>query len=171
MQTFAIRKAFLLPLGLLLTLVIILFVVCLVQGEPKVKLALLGFIILPVALLFFESLARRVAVGEEEVTVFKILRKKTLRLAEVTEVETVRVRKRVFLTLCAGDEFLILSNAYKDFPTLVAALLRGVPPEAVSEETARMAADPPVKTTDIITCWLAVALLAFILYAQLGGKF
>ena len=171
MQTFSIRKTFLIPLGLLLALTVVLFIVCLVQGQPTAKIAILGFIILPVALLFTESLARRVVVGEQEVTVFKVLRKKTLRLAEVTEVDTVRVRKRVFLTLCAGDEFMILSNAYADFPGMVAALLGRVPSEAVSEETGKMAANPPVKTTDIVTCWLAVALLAFILYVQLSGKF
>jgi hypothetical protein len=171
MQTFTIRKAFLIPLGLLLALVFALFGVCLWQGQPTAKIVVLGLIIFPVALLFFESLARRIVVGEEEVTLFKLLRKKTLRLAEVTEVETVQVRKRVFLTLCAGDEFVILSNAYADFPALVAALLGRVSPEAVSEETDRMAANPPMKSTDIVSCWLAVALLAFILYVQLGGKF
>jgi hypothetical protein len=40
----------------------------------------------------------------------------------------------------------------------------------VSEETKAMAAAPPVKSTDVISCWLGVALLALILYIQLGGR-
>lgn len=171
MQTFSIRKAFLFPLGLALALAVALVVVCLVQGQPKAKIVILGLITLPIALVFLESLVRRTVVGEQEVTVFKVLRKKTMRLAEVTEVATVRIRKRVFMTLCAGDEFLILSNAYADFPALVRALLERVPPEAVSEETRLMAEDPPVKRADILSCWLAAALLAFILYVQLSGRF
>jgi hypothetical protein len=103
------------------------------------------------------------------VVVFKLLRKKELKYAELTAVETVRVRKRVFLTLCAGDDFLIISNAYANFPGLVQTLLARVPAAAISEETRQMAAAPPVKSTDVISCWLAVALLAFILYIQLGG--
>jgi hypothetical protein len=51
------------------------------------------------------------------VVVFKLLRKQELKFAEVTAVETVQVRKRVFLTLCAGDDFLIISNAYANFPS------------------------------------------------------
>ncbi len=167
---FHIRKPFLIPLGLLLLMVMALFVICLVNGQPIAKVIILGFIILPVAGLFVESACRRAKVTSDGITVFKLLRQKTLKFAEMTAVETVMVRKRVFLTLCVDDEFLILSNAYADFPQLVGTLLERVPPQAISEETRQMAKAPPLKSTDIITCWLAVALMAFILYIQLGGK-
>lgn len=169
-QSFRIRRSFLLPLGLLLLLAGALFVVCLVQGEPIAKALILGFIMLPVVVLFVESVFRRTVLTGEGVVVFKLLRKKELKFAEMTAVETVQVRKRVFLTLCAGDDFLIISNAYGSFPALVQSLLARVPAAAISEETRRMAAAPPVKSTDVISCWLAVALLAFILYIQLGGR-
>jgi hypothetical protein len=169
-QTFSIRKSFLIPLGLLLAQCATLFALCLVQGQPMAKTVILGFIIFPVAVLFVESVFRRAVVGAEDVTVFKFLRRKSLQFSEMTAVETIMVRKRAFLTLCAGEEFLILSNAYADFPALVAALLRRVPAEAVSEETRKMAEAPPSKSTDIVSCWLGVALLAFILYIQLGGR-
>lgn len=169
-QNFAIRKSFLFPLGLLFVLAVTLFAVCLVKGEPTAKVLILGFLILPVAILFVESAFRRITIAGEGVTALKLLRKKELKFAEMTAVETVMVRKRVFLTLCAGDDFLILSNAYADFPGLVRALLPRVPAAAISEETKQMAVAPPVKSTDIVSCWLAVALLGFILYIQLGGR-
>lgn len=170
LQTFSIRKSFLIPLGILLLQCAILFVLCLVQGQPVAKTLILGFIMLPVAVLFIESFCRRTEVNDEKVTVFKLLRRKILKFSEITAVETVMVRKRAFLTLCAGDDFLILSNAYSNFPALVDALLSRVPPGAVSEETKKMAAAPPAKSTDIVSCWLGVVLLAFILYIQLGGR-
>lgn len=169
-QKFAIRKSFLFPLGLLFILSVALFFVCLVQGEPTAKVIILGIIILPVGILFVESAFRRTVISGEAVTAFKLLRKKELKFAELTAVETVMVRKRVFLTLCAGDDFLILSNAYADFPGMVRILLDRAPPATVSEETKQMAAAPPVKSTDVVSCWLAVALLGFILYIQLGGR-
>lgn len=169
-QSFRIRRSFLFPLGLLLLLAGALFVVCLVKGEPIAKALILGFIMLPVVILFVESVFRRTVLTGEGVVVFKLLRKKELKFAEMTAVETVQVRKRVFLTLCAGDDFLIISNAYANFPDLVQSLLARVPVAAISEETRQMAAAPPVKSTDVISCWLAVALLAFILYIQLGGR-
>lgn len=170
-QTFYIRRTFLLPLALLLVLSLALLVTVLAQGQPLAKALILGFMLLPVAAFFVESVFRRAVITDEGITVHKFLRSKHLSFAEMTAVETVLVRKRAFLTLCVGEEFVILSNAYADFPDLVRALLTRVPPSAISDETRVMAQAPPVKTTDIISCWLAVALLAFILYVQFQGKY
>lgn len=169
-QKFSIRRSFLFPLGLLLVLTGALLVLCVVRGEPTAKILILGFIMLPVVILFVESVFRRTVLTADGVHVFKLLRQKELKFAELTAVETVRVRKRVFLTLCADDDFLIISNAYANFPGLVQTLLARVPAAVISEETKQMAAAPPAKSTDVISCWLAVALLAFILYIQLGGR-
>jgi hypothetical protein len=166
-RSFVIRRSFLLPLGLLLVLLVALFGVCLAQGEPPFKVGLLGLIIVPLAILFAESASRRITIDAEGIAVRKLLRRASLRFAELTEVETIRVRRRVFLTLCAGDDFLILSNGYADFPALVRTLLERVPAAAVSAETRRMVEAPAVKNSDVVVCWLVVALLAFILYSQL----
>lgn len=168
-ENFAIRRAFLLPLGLLLLLCLALLALCFIQNEPREKIMILSFITLPVSVLFVESLFRRVALSGEDVTMFKFMRQRSLRFSEVTAVETVQVRKRAFVTLCAGDNFLILSNAYGDFPRLVQRLLSKVPAETVTEDTRRMAAAPPRKSTDIVSCWLAVALLSLIFFIQLRG--
>lgn len=169
-QNFVIRRTFLLPLGLLLILCLGLFGVCVVQHQPLAKTILLGLIIFPVAILFVECRFRRAEIDSEGITVHKFLRRSRFIFLQITELETVIVRKRAFLTLCAGDDFIILSNAYGDFPGLVRVLLERVPESAISEETRRMAEEPPVKSSDIVSCWLAVALLLFILYTQLGGK-
>ncbi|MFA5516334.1 MAG: PH domain-containing protein [Desulfuromonadales bacterium] len=170
-RRFAIRRSFLLPLGLLLVLCLALFFIVIAKGEPTGKIIILGCIILPVAILFLESAFRQAIVDDEGITVKKFLRRKELRFAEVTSVDTVLVRRRAFLTLGAEDDFLILSNAYADFPALVKELLARVPTPTVSAETQQMAAAPPNKSTDIVSCWLAVALMAFILFIQLGGRF
>ena len=170
-ENFRIRKAFLLPLGLLLFLTCCLLVVCIILGQPVAKIVILCMILIPVTVLFSESARRHAQVDENGLTVFKLFRKKTMEFADVTAVETVLVRKRAYLTLCADDDFLILSNAYADFPKMVEVLLQRVPEQSISEETKKMAEAPPVKSTDIISCWLAVVLVGLILYIQLGGKF
>ncbi len=170
-QVYAIRKEFLLPLGILLLQSLALFVICLVKGEPTAKVVILGAIILPIAGLFVESVLRRVEVAETGVTVFKVLRKKTLHFSDLTAVETVQVRKRAFLTLSSEEDFVILSNAYAGFPALVHSLLARVPEGVISPETRQMAQNPPRKSSDIVSCWVGVLLLALILYSQLGGRF
>jgi len=165
-QTFVIRRAFLLPLGLLLLETLVLLVVCLVQQQPIAKALILLFLILPIAGLFVESLGRKLILDARGLTAKRLFRQQTIAFAEVTELETVMVRNRVYLTLCAGDDFLIFSNSYSDFPLLVSQLLESIPAGTVSAATAQMAAAPPTKKSDIISCWIGVALLVYILLAQ-----
>lgn len=170
-EVYVIRRGFLIPLGLLLFQSLALFVICLVKGEPTAKIVILGAMIVPIAGLFVESAWRRVVVEESGVTIFKVLRKKTLRFSELTAVDTVQVRKRAFLTLSTEEDFLILSNAYASFPALVHGLLKRSPAAVISAETRHMAQNPPVKSSDIVSCWVGVLLLTLILYSQLGGTF
>jgi hypothetical protein len=166
---FAIRKSFLIPLGLLLVLTMLLFVLVISQGQPAAKAVVLGLILLPIAVLFLESLFRRAEVDEQGVTVAKLLRRRAIAFADITGVDTLQVRKRAFVTLSTEQHYLILSNAYANFPALVRTILERVPEGTVSEQTREMAKAPPVKSTDVISCWLAVILIAIILYLQLRG--
>lgn len=165
-QKYVIRRSFLFPLGILLLLTIALGVVSLLQGQPKGKLIILFAIGTPVAVLLLESLFRRVEINTDQVRVVKLLRQRVLNFSELTALETVQVKKRAFLTLCADDDFVIISNAYGDFPKLLHELLERTPQEVVSDETKLMADAPPVKSSDVISCWLAVILVAVILWAQ-----
>ncbi len=165
-QSFRIRRVFLLPLGLLLAVSLALLAVVILQGQTGGKIIILGIMIIPVAVILVESLARRAEVGDDAVTVHKFLRDKSLRYADLTEVESVVVRKRAFLSLSTEEHFLIISNAYDDFPRLVQTLLARVPAGVITEQARAMAANPPTKSSDIVSCWLAVALMSLILAVQ-----
>jgi len=169
-RQYRIRNSFLVPLGLLLILLLTLMAVCLNQGQPRGKIVLLGIMVLPVFGLFLESVFRRVTIDGKGVRVDKLFRRALVAFEDITALETVAVRKRVFLTLCAGEDFLIISNTYGRFPELVGQILAGTPAEAITEETRKMAEKPPRKDSDVISCWLAVLLVLFILYAQLFSQ-
>lgn len=166
-MNFRIRKAFLFPLGLLAIEIVALLASCIVFKQPVAKSIILGVMILPVLILFVECLFRRTTIDSEMILTRKFLRSKSIKLADISVVETIQVKKRAFVTLCAGDDFLIFSNAYSKFPIMVNTLLSYLPDEVITEETAAMASQPPRKSTDILSCWLAAALMGFILYAQL----
>lgn len=166
-MNFRIRKAFLFPLGLLAIEIVSLLASCIVFDQPVAKSVILGVIILPVIILFIECLFRRTTIDSEAIITRKFLRSKSIKLADISAVETIQVKKRAFVTLCAGDDFLIFSNAYSKFPTMVNTLLSYLPDDVITEETAEMASQPPRKSTDILSCWLAAALMGFILYAQI----
>lgn len=163
---YIIRRAFVLPLGLVLLLCAVLLGVCVSQGQPIAKAIILAGLMLPLVILFIESLVRRLTISDEALVARKLLGEKTLRFAEITEVETVQMRKRTYLTVCADDEFVIISNSYGDFPGLVRDLLARVPETAISDQTRTMAEKPPVKYGDIISAWLGVGLLIYLVMVQ-----
>jgi hypothetical protein len=154
-------------MGVLVALMIALLVVCIVQGQPIVKVLVLAALIVPLALLLFESFIRRVVINQDGVTAFRFFRQTQILFANVTSLETVRVRSRVFMTLAAGDDdFLIISNSYAGFPALVEGLIAAVPEESVTEETQQLAEKPPLRHADVFTVWFAVIALVYILVAQ-----
>jgi hypothetical protein len=165
--TFVIRRAFVVPMGLLVILTVVLLVVCVLQGQPIAKVIILAVLILPLVVLFVESAFRRVVIDQDGVTAFRPFRQTQMHFAEVTGLETVQVRSRVFMTLVAGeDDFLIISNSYAGFPALVEALVAAVPEGTATDETLAMAQKPTLRHADIFTAWFAVSALVYILIAQ-----
>ena len=126
-MTFYIRKGFLIPLGILSIETVALFITCFVFGEPVAKRIIVGVLILPVVVLFLECLFRRTSIDDEQMCTRKLLRRKCIPFADMTAVETVQVKKRAFVTFCTEDDFLIVSNAYTNFPAMIEALLQRVP--------------------------------------------
>ncbi len=170
-MVFSIRRAFLWSLGVLLVLLTMLAGLCVVQGQPGIKIGLLCFIILLLGALLGVSSSRRLVVYEDCAVLHRLGQTKTLRFCDMTAVESLMLRKRVFLTLCAGEEFILLSNAYGGFSKLVELLLAKVPAQSVNDDTRSMADAPPVRYGDIVSCWLAIALVLVIFWHQLttGG--
>ena len=171
MQEFRIRRNFLLGLGLTCLLLVALLTVCIVQQEKTAKILILAALMLPVIGLLSESLKRRVVITQEAIIAHRLFRRKTIPLEEVTAVDTVKVRRRAFVSISTEEDFLILSNNYASFGQLLQQLIERLPERVISEETRELAADPPAKTNDLFSIWLAVVVLLLILYIQLGGSF
>jgi hypothetical protein len=166
-RRYVIRRAFVVPLGLVLLLMAALLVVSILHHQPAAKVAFLLVFALPVTVLFVESALRRLEIDAAGVTAFRLCRSRRLEFSRVTALETVQVRSRVFLTLAAGDdEFLIVSNGYADFPELVRTLVAMLPEAAVTDETRRLAAAPPRRHADVAMVWFMVAALVYVLIAQ-----
>lgn len=169
-RTFVIRRTFVVPMALIIILTAVLLVVCVVQGQAIAKLIILAGLILPLLALFVETAFRRVVIDQEGVTAFRPFRQRRLLFSDVTELESVRVRSRIFLTLMAGpDDFLIISNAYQEFPALLKSLIAAVPEGTVTEETQQLAQQAPRRHADVFTAWFAVVALVYVLIAQFRG--
>jgi len=167
---YVIRRALVVPLGLLLLLLAALAVVSLLHGQPVAKVVFLLVFALPVTGLLAECVFRRLDIDAAGVTAIRLFRSRRIEFARVTALEAVRVRSRVFLTLAAGDdEFLIISNGYADFPALVRTLMARLPAAVVTEEARLLAGSPPVRHADVAMIWFAVVALVYVLIAQFRG--
>jgi hypothetical protein len=146
-------------MALVIVLTAVLLVVCLVQGQAIAKVIILAGLIMPLVVLFVETAFRRLVVDQEGVTAFRPFRQRRVLFSDVTELETVRVRSRVFMTLVAGpDDFLIIS--------LIEGLIAAVPEGCVTEETLQLAKKPPLRHADVFTVWFAVVALVYVVIAQ-----
>lgn len=170
-HTFSIRKSFLLPLGLVVLLTLVLLVSCLFLKVPLAKTLILGTFILPAILLFIESSLRRISIDTDGVQIHKPLRNKRISFSDMTAIDTVLVRKRAFVSLSSEADFIIFSNGYADFSNLLKILLEKAPEKVISEETRQLASNPPEKSSDVFSAWVAVAVLVLIIFVQLRGAF
>jgi len=168
-RTFSIRKTFLVPMGLVTLLTLVLLVCCLVLQVPLAKTLILGAFTLPVLVLFAESCVRRISIDSNGVEIHKPLRSKRIDFSEMTAIDTVRVRKRAFISLSSEADFIIFSNSYGQFGELMKELLNKAPEQIISDETRQTAANPPEKSSDVFSAWLAVGVLVLIIYVQLKG--
>lgn len=168
---FTIRKSFLIPLGLVVLLTLVLLIGCIYLQLPLAKTLILAAFMLPVIIIFAESCRRRIRIGETAVHFDKLFRSKHLRYQDLTSIDTVLVRKRAFVSLSTEEDFVMLSNSYDHFGSLLQKLLTRVPESVISDETRQLANNPPEKSSDIFSAWVAVAVLVLIIFVQFRGAF
>lgn len=169
-ECYVIRRAFVTPLGLALLLLAGLLAVSVAHGQPAAKLVFLAAFALPLTVLFAASAFRRLEIDATGITAVRLHRRRRIDFAQVTALDVVQVRSRVFLTLSAGDdEFLIVSNAYARFPALLQKLVTALPAGVVTEEARRLVAAPPVRHADLVMVWFVVVALSYVLIAQFNG--
>lgn len=166
MQSYRIRPSFLFPLGLVVALCLALVAIVIIQEQPPVKLLVVACALLPLGYLLFECSVRRIETDNDGLRMIRLGRIRAFAWSEITMVETVRVRQRAFLTINAGEEFLIIANMYAGFDHLLKSVLEHVPATAISEETRMLAAAPPVKHSDIVILWGLALMMAYLVYAQ-----
>lgn len=170
-STYSIRKKFLIPLGLIVLLSFILLVSALFLHLPTAKIIILGAFLLPICIVFAECSLRKASIDNDAIRINKLFRSKRLSYAEITAIDTIQVRKRVFISVSSENDLIILSNSYDHFGSLLKQLAAKVPESVVSDETWQIVEKPPQKCSDIFSAWLAVAVLALIIYVQLRGAF
>jgi hypothetical protein len=166
-RVYAIRRAFVIPLGIDAVLLLALLAISLAQGGDVREIGVFSFFFLPTAYLFLESLNRRVSVGEEGLRVRTLWKRKSILWGEITHVGCLSLPKKVYLLLTTTRGIIIISNAYEGFPLLAAEIVERVGPERVEEEVRPQCGRSRLGIGNVLLAWVAAAFMSGIIVMKL----
>jgi len=166
-KSYNIKKSFLIPLSVDAFFLLVLLAISLFTDSHPAERIVLTVILIPLIYVLLEASVRKAIISNEGIKIKKFLRQKSLEWQSITNVDTIVVRKKVFLALTTTKGFHVLSNSYGDFTTLVQDIIRHTGNEKVEERVKDIVAHPIRKISDIVGAWVAALLLGVIIYIKL----
>jgi hypothetical protein len=164
---YKIRRSFLIPFTVAFILLFFLLLLSYSLKGPHLEKIALTIIFISVLCAFFESLSRKVLTGDKGIMIRKFLRNKELRWEDITHVDALILRKRVYLLLTTVKGFYIISNAYEKFSTLVRDVADHMDEEKVEEELRKQIEHPVKNISDIVMTWFTALVLIGIIIIKL----
>lgn len=125
-------------------------------------------ILLPFFYLGTEVLARKVVITAQGITVRKLLRSVSIDWTELSTLDYVRSRNKLFLIFQKNDgNPTLITNTISPFKELANKLLEYVPADKISEGAREVLENPPTKNAPLIQAWI----VCLVLVALMIGKF
>ncbi|PKN33699.1 MAG: hypothetical protein CVU61_12165 [Deltaproteobacteria bacterium HGW-Deltaproteobacteria-19] len=161
--SYRIKASFLIPLGLDVFLLLVLFAWSVLGTGAFTERIVLGVFFLLALAVFTESVSRNVSTDEEGIAIRKFFRETRLLWQEVNYAGTLIMRGKAYILLTTTKGYHVLSSAYANYEKLVADMVRHLDAERV-EETLRAQVDQPVRgRSDAAAAWFAAAVILGIL--------
>ncbi|OPL14910.1 MAG: hypothetical protein AVO39_08350 [delta proteobacterium MLS_D] len=161
------RKMLLVPLALDAMLALALFLIVFPAAGVSAEAAALGIIALALVVLLAELFVRKVELGMEGITISKFLRTKTLAWNDITRVDALAVRKKVYILLSTNGGFHVVSNNLADFTKIVSYIVSKTGDEKIDPAVRNILANPLRRISDVVLLWLAAFIMVGILCYKL----
>ena len=155
------------PLAVDISLLFVLFFISLCVGISTVERVVLVIIFILLFFIFLELIFREVKVGDDSIKIKKLFRKKELEWEDITNLDAVIIRKRVYLLLSTTTGFHVLSNAYGKFTVLLQEIVDNIDGEMVEDKVRNLLKHPVKKVSNVILAWFAAIVLLGIIYVRL----
>jgi len=169
-QTFEIRRDILIPFGISAGLLLCLLVLALLGEGSALERIFLAVITLIGIAFFLLARDRRITLTDQGIVIRKFFKTKEIRWDEITHVGCLILRKRVYLLLTTTRGFIILSNAYGDFSTLIRNLVAQVGSEKAEKEVRALVENPVKNRADVISLWFSVAVIIGLIILKLSSS-
>jgi hypothetical protein len=167
-KIFKIRRAFLAPFIIIVALLFFLFLLSLFKGQTWENIILaVSFII--TLLVGIEAAKREITVTKDGLKINKFFRVKEFIWPEVTRLEVVDMRNKVYFLLTTTKGFYFFSNLFENHVLLIHSLMENLGDEKVEMEIKNYLDHPVEKRSLVVMCWLTVLIIiAFIILKLLS---
>ncbi len=165
-SVYRIRRALLIPSALVVVFLFILLATSLVNGSVGERIVLAA-IFLGALAGFCEAASRRVALSGSGITVRKFLRTRFLSWEDITHLDALTIRRKVYILLTTKKGLYIFSNSYGAFTRMLRDIADGLGPEKTEETVARQIECPIVNNIPVISTWGATMIIGIIAAGRL----
>lgn len=165
---FKIKRAFLVPFITIVVLLFFLFLLSLFRGQlwEKIVLAVSFASTLFIAI---EAIRRKIVVTDEGLKIEKFFRTKEFVWTEITHLDVVNLRKKVYFLLTTTKGFYFFSNLLENHALLIRYLVDKLDDERVETEVKSYLDHPMERRSLIVMCWLAVLISTSFIILKLAS--
>jgi hypothetical protein len=160
---FKIKQAFLVPFNTIVVLLFFLFLLSLFRGQmwEKIVLAVSFASTLMIAI---EATKRKIIITNEGLKIEKFFRTKEFVWTEITHLDVVNLRNKIYFLLTTTKGFYFFSNLLENHALLIRSLVDKLGNERVEMEVKNYLDHPVERRSLIVMCWFAVLIsTAFII--------
>jgi lysylphosphatidylglycerol synthetase-like protein (DUF2156 family) len=162
-NVFKIKRAFLIPFITIVVLLLLLFLLSLFRGQMWEKIILAGFFT-STLLIAIEAARREIVVTDEGLKIEKFFRTKEFVWTEITHLDVVNLRNKIYFLLTTTKGFYFFSNLLENHALLIRSLVDKLGNERVETEVKNYLDHPVERRSLIVMCWFAVLIsTAFII--------
>jgi len=165
---FKIRRAFLVPFITIVVLLFLLFLLSLFRGQMLERI-ILAVSFAGTLLIAIEATKKEVIVTKEGLKIKKNFRTKEFVWTEITHLDVVNLRNKIYFLLTTTKGFYFFSNLLENHALLIRSLVDKLGNERVEMEVNNYLDHPVERRSLIVMCWFAVLIIsAFIILKLLS---
>ncbi|MDI6725744.1 MAG: hypothetical protein QMD32_02185 [Smithellaceae bacterium] len=158
-KTFKIRLIFLLPLAIIVTCLFFLTMLAIFSPSSRSERVILPIIFLLGSVFFGERATRRVALGEQGLSLVKFFRRKELLWTDITHVAGLSLRNKAYLLLTTVKGFFVISDNLGNFSELSSQIVYRVGRDKVEQEVIDLIDHPSRFLFPLLFTWTAAVLV------------
>jgi hypothetical protein len=155
---FKIRKAFLVPFIVIVSLLFLLLMLSLFKGQAWEKI-ILAVSFVGTLIVGIEAGKREIIVNKDGLKIKKFFRMKDLAWSDVTHLGVVDLNKKAYFLLTTTKGFYFFSNMFENHALLIRYIVDKLDAEKVEIEAIKYLEHPKEQNSITVICWLMVLII------------